>query len=1191
MIQTFSRNTLLYLTLCFVLSSAAFGQDGVLIDYTGNTRHNSAVLDVRSNNQGLLAPRVALTASNSASPVSSPATSLLVYNTATAGSAPNNVTPGYYYWDGSTWKRLMSGNTTPLSGSGTATRVAFWSGTNSLSSDVDLYWDNTNKRLGVGTAAPSQLLDIDGSSQFRNTMYFGDANNEGLISWTSNMGNGEAGLVIRGQTNRGIIMGANNSSDLMIDLAGNVGIGTTTGPGQRLDVAGGSIRTTHQLMSTIATGTSPLQVNSTTLNTNLNADLLDGWHAQQLQFEQSNRNFPNGTLIQTDIDYSVSNGEPWLLEIEGNSYGSRVPFDIKIQGYIYSNTIINYGGISNGTTITGISVFNYNGNLCFWFPQQAYWQGFNVFVNDSYGGIKNNRLVSITHQAKPGGITKEVDLTSSIRQSWHSGNFTPSSYAPTTGGTGYIQNQVSTDQAAGFRINGNGLFNGGSVGIGTTNPGSYRLNVQGGSAQSLIESSSDAPLAIRGSNTWSGIGFSDVNGSDNFWYNGQYSTFTIGGGGSNVSGKKLHIDGATSIGSGYDSNSVPTNGLVVQGSVGVGTNTPVSMLEIDGGAANWNETTPGTTVGSLHLDPGATTDHVGSAITWGASDAGSGDNAQAGIYVRTDGSYGSKMYFGTTDSYAAGSKTRMLINQSGQVGINTTAPTQQLDINGQVRIRGGSPAVGKVLTATDANGNATWQTPTSNTAATASSGGTGWKRIAHVTGSSGRGHGKVTLYTTGGSFSPRMTTINWFHDWNSTAGLTLSSESDAAYWSDVRITDDGNNSYIEVYFTSNVTQLSLLSDNYGYRPATLYSGTLPNGGGPVRASAKVGRFNAGEDQVFADYNGDVGIGTGSPDQKLHVAGNLKLDDNIMVEGNSSVRVYRNLASYSAGGGSPGAFVINTSQPWNSACMFRLKVEGYFYDSTAPFEMTIGGYMYTSNNFYNYGYVNVGAKKLNVRFARNTSTNTLAVIIGTESEAYSYPKLSVTSYMQGHSTPDESYADGWSISQISSLSGYDYVHNVPDNTHIGQGASVYSSSSELNLASNNSGSYSSSPGVGWTPGTWQDVSSFSVTRSITSGNMVQITAEGLVEGDNYNYYVPSCVYFRLLRGSTEIARTAVYLTAANYVPSSFWYFNSNNFSMNVVETSVSGSQTYKVQYWMPNEFSATEYVRIGSRRLNVVETNQ
>jgi len=68
----------------------------------------SAGLEIRFADKGLLIPRVALTSTSSASPITSPATSLLVYNTATAGTAPNNVTPGYYYWTGTKWMRLLA---------------------------------------------------------------------------------------------------------------------------------------------------------------------------------------------------------------------------------------------------------------------------------------------------------------------------------------------------------------------------------------------------------------------------------------------------------------------------------------------------------------------------------------------------------------------------------------------------------------------------------------------------------------------------------------------------------------------------------------------------------------------------------------------------------------------------------------------------------------------------------------------------------------------------------------------------------------------------------------------------------------------------------------------------------------------------------------------------------------------------
>jgi hypothetical protein len=90
---------------------------------------------------------------------------------------------------------------------------------------------------------------------------------------------------------------------------------------------------------------------------------------------------------------------------------------------------------------------------------------------------------------------------------------------------------------------------------------------------------------------------------------------------------------------------------------------------INNGAV-WSETTQGLGIGSIHIDPASTTDHAGGAITFGASDVADGTNAQAGIYVRSDGSYGTKMYFSTTDSYATGSKTAMSIDQYGLVTIN-----------------------------------------------------------------------------------------------------------------------------------------------------------------------------------------------------------------------------------------------------------------------------------------------------------------------------------------------------------------------------------------------------------------------------------------------------------------------------------------------------------------------------------------
>ncbi len=67
----------------------------------------SAMLDVAANNKGVLIPRVSLTSTTDISTITSPATSLLVYNTA-VGIPPNNVSPAYYYWNGTKWILLGS---------------------------------------------------------------------------------------------------------------------------------------------------------------------------------------------------------------------------------------------------------------------------------------------------------------------------------------------------------------------------------------------------------------------------------------------------------------------------------------------------------------------------------------------------------------------------------------------------------------------------------------------------------------------------------------------------------------------------------------------------------------------------------------------------------------------------------------------------------------------------------------------------------------------------------------------------------------------------------------------------------------------------------------------------------------------------------------------------------------------------
>jgi len=126
---------------------------GVGISTTFFTPDSSAMLEIRANNKGLLIPRVALTQTTSSSPIVSPATSLLVYNTATI----NDVTPGYYYWDGTKWVRLGSGNGNITCN--TANFVLKSNGTDATCSQI--FDDGTN--VGIGTMTPTAKLHVNGT--------------------------------------------------------------------------------------------------------------------------------------------------------------------------------------------------------------------------------------------------------------------------------------------------------------------------------------------------------------------------------------------------------------------------------------------------------------------------------------------------------------------------------------------------------------------------------------------------------------------------------------------------------------------------------------------------------------------------------------------------------------------------------------------------------------------------------------------------------------------------------------------------------------------------------------------------------------------------------------------------------------------------------------------------------------------
>jgi hypothetical protein len=151
-------------------------------------------------------------------------------------SAGANATP--------TWTEPTTGT---VKGTGTATRVAFWSANDTITSDADLYWDNTNKRLGIGKS-PSAKLEVSGDTggvdsivRFQNTNSTAKNTRIQLLDSAGTVGDA---LIAYDHSNASALlhylgMGVNNSTTLVINNSDNIGIGTDE-PAAKLDISTGT---------------------------------------------------------------------------------------------------------------------------------------------------------------------------------------------------------------------------------------------------------------------------------------------------------------------------------------------------------------------------------------------------------------------------------------------------------------------------------------------------------------------------------------------------------------------------------------------------------------------------------------------------------------------------------------------------------------------------------------------------------------------------------------------------------------------------------------------------------------------------------------------------------------------------------------------------------------------------------------
>jgi hypothetical protein len=126
--------------------------------------------------------------------------------------------------DWTTFNNKQNALTNPVTGTGSAGQVAYWSSGSAITGESNLFWDATNDRLGIGTATPATRLSVSGDITLQLLgAAIRDVGNSAILSVQNTneiwLGGGGVGYFTR--------FYAGGTEKMRLDASGNLGLGVT----------------------------------------------------------------------------------------------------------------------------------------------------------------------------------------------------------------------------------------------------------------------------------------------------------------------------------------------------------------------------------------------------------------------------------------------------------------------------------------------------------------------------------------------------------------------------------------------------------------------------------------------------------------------------------------------------------------------------------------------------------------------------------------------------------------------------------------------------------------------------------------------------------------------------------------------------------------------------------------------------
>jgi hypothetical protein len=243
-----------------------------------------------------------------------------------------------------------------IGGTGTNGYVAFWNGTSNQAGDSNLFWDNTNKRLGIGTISPSTICHLYKASYPVLTIQ--------SSSYQSSLGidTSSGTLVLNNESNGALAFNTNATERMRITSGGQVQISSPISDALKL------------------TNTNSGAYNGIIVQNDASNQVVLGIGGSTVGGSNQNRGY-SGTVSNIDYYLMTNNTERMRITSGGNVLIGTTTDNgnkLNVNGSIYGSTLETYSTVWNSINVVGpvpstspVSVFvnSYPNNSSYYFAQ------------------------------------------------------------------------------------------------------------------------------------------------------------------------------------------------------------------------------------------------------------------------------------------------------------------------------------------------------------------------------------------------------------------------------------------------------------------------------------------------------------------------------------------------------------------------------------------------------------------------------------------------------------------------------------------------------------------------------------------------------------------------------------------------------------------------------------------------------